>query len=134
MIITNRDGFYNESMFEEMAQFAQHQIKLDHWRQEAKIYKGNTEIATVEDFRAVFNTPGEVQIKCRVTQALISEIQKKDDVKIVITSKGSLKQPSVTYKVTEWFEPLKGLVKDIENVKSVMLSENKWLYLRAEEK
>lgn len=130
MQIINRKGCYNDVMFEDMAEFAQHQFKTSPYRNEVKLVVDDVEVATMEDVRIVFNKPSECQVKARVA---IAErhimINKSSTVKLSIKAKAPNLEPDTTICVTEWFEETEDFVPGIKDV-DVAITPNKWIYFK----
>lgn len=126
MQIINRNEF-NDSMFEEMANFAQHVIKPTPYRNTVELLKDGAVIATLEDARIVFNKPDTVQLKARIGTSVLSKILKTDTISVVISAIESNKEPTTTIKVTGWFEELKDIV---DAVPEIHITPNRWIYLK----
>ena len=133
MNIVNRNQF-NDEMFEELANFAQHQIVTSPYRHIVKITKSDVPVAILEDVRIVFNYPDTIQLKARVTESVPAgkhiTISKDDAIKIIIEAKAPNMEPTTIITVTKWFEELKDLVPGIEDVKEVCLTPNRWIYIK----
>lgn len=138
MNIVNRTEF-NDEMFEELANFAQHQIVTSPYKHVVKLVKvgleEQTELVYLEDVRIVFNKPSELQLKARVAGTVEPHskvvIDKKDKIKIIIEAKAPSKEPTITIDVEKWYEPLEGLVKDIsDKIEVVSATPNRWIFVK----
>lgn len=138
MNIVNRTEF-NDEMFEELANFAQHQIVTSPYKHTVRLVKveldKETDLVYLEGVRIVFNKPDEVQLKARVAGTVEPNskviIDKKDTIKIVIEAKAPSKEPTTVINVTKWFEPLEGLVKDIsDKIEVVSATPNRWIFVK----
>lgn len=138
MNIVNRNQF-NDEMFEELANFAQHQIVTSPYRHTVKLVKveleKQTELVYLEDVRIVFNNISELQLKARVAGTVEPHskvvIDKKDKIKIIIEAKEPSKEPAIIIDVEKWYEPLEGLVKDIsDKIEVVSATPNRWIFVK----
>lgn len=137
MNFVNRCGYRNDTMFNELEQFAQHQKKFDNFHYKCKLQVNGTDKMILEDIRLVFTKPKKVQLKARISELLseagLMSFKKTDTVKVIIEPQAPSKEPNTIVTVTEWFEELEGLVPGIENVVDIKVMPNKWLYLAGTE-
>lgn len=138
MNIVNRTEF-NDEMFEELSNFAQHQIVTNPYRHTVKLVKENLGVQTplvyLEDVRIVFNNINDLQLKARVAGTVEPNskvvIDKKDKIKIIIEAKAPNQEPTITIDVVKWYEPLEGLVKDIsDKIEVVSATPNRWIFVK----
>lgn len=133
MQIINRRGEYNDVMFGELSNFAQHQIITSPYKHTVKLTSNGTKVADIEDVRIVFTKPKEVQAKFRISEMATAIIKKADDIKLVIEAKAPSMEPTRTIKIEKWFEETEGLVPGIENTTETSITPNKWLYVEGKE-
>lgn len=137
MLYVNRRGEFNDSMFEELEQFAQYQKKYDNYHYDKELEVNGVVIANLEDIRIVYNIPKQVQLKVRVSELLaktgLAKFNKTDTVKVIITAREPYKEPKTTINVTHYYEDTEGLVPGIEDTNDVYIQPNKWLYIRGTE-
>ena len=132
MQIINRKGHYNDVMFGDMAEFAQHQIVTSAYKHTVKLIVDGVESAIIEDVRIIFNKPGDVQAKFRVAECKHKQFNKNAVVQLVIEAKAPSKEPSRTILIEKWFEETSGLVPNIDQA-DVVITPNKWLYIEGKE-
>lgn len=128
MQIINRKGPYNDVMFKDMAEFAQHQIKTSPYKHTVKLIVDGKEVAEMEDVRIIFNKPNECQVKARVAVADKHVVfNKTAKVQLHITAKAPNKEPDTTIEITEWFEEVSDFVPGMDKA-PVVITPNKWIY------
>ena len=130
MQIINRKGHYNDVMFGDMAEFAQHQIKTSPYKHHVVLEVNGQDVAEIEDVRIIFTKPSECQAKARVAVAdKHITFDKKATVKLKITGKAPSLEPATTITVTEWYEETSDFVPGMDKA-PVVITPNKWIYFK----
>lgn len=128
MKVTNRNGSIHDTMFGDLSEFAQHQKDLCNFRYENDLMVNGQKVADIEDIRIVFTTPGDVQLKCRVSKLDavegIATLLTSDDISIKVKPKEPSKEPEWVITVEEFFEE--------ESEDQVKIAPNKWLYIKGD--
>lgn len=128
MQIINRKGAYNEVMFKDMAEFAQHQIKTTAYKHDVELVVDGVKVAELEDVRIIFNKPSDCQAKARVAVAdKHITFNKTATVQLVIKPKKPSLEPQSIITVTEWFEETEDFVPGVSKA-PVVVTPNKWIY------